>query len=53
MEKNYKEIGNRIKKLRSGKSIPCPECKDGMVSGINGSKYNFACNKCSYRINID
>lgn len=53
MEKDYKKIGDRIRKLRNGENIPCPECKEGTVSGMNGSKYNFACNKCGYRINID
>lgn len=53
MKMSYKEIGDMIKKLRAGESVPCPECKSGVVSSTAGSKHNFHCNKCKYTVNID
>lgn len=44
-----------LKKLRDGKEVRCPECKEGILR----TKYNpitshhFKCDKCGMQINID
>lgn len=48
-----KEIGDMIRKLQEGKSVSCPECKEGTVSGKNNDRWHFACNKCDFRINME
>ena len=46
-----KEIGDMIRKLRNGESVPCPECKEGTVTPKD--KWRSSCNKCDFMVNLD
>lgn len=52
MELNYVEL---IKKLRSEKNVPCPECKKGVFLPVGDREktHGFYCDNCKCSINID
>lgn len=42
-------------KLREGKKVICPKCKEGIIETPYNPKTSkfFKCNKCNFKINID
>lgn len=44
-----------LKKLRDGKEVRCPECKEGILRTKYNPKtsHHFKCDKCGMQINID
>lgn len=50
---NYNEIGRINEELRAGKSVSCPECKNGMIIPRRENDTHFKCNKCDFFIHIN
>lgn len=44
-----------FERLREGKEVKCPACKDGVIKTPHNPKtaHFFKCTKCNYMINFD